>query len=276
MSTLVWTVLAAAALYWPARTLSVLDGLPLNGIVEAIVLGVVVPFLWTVKRSFLAARWVRATVIVLLGMKLAGSALLVQEGLCARFSTAAPFRTEVLTIPIEEPRGILRSWDVRGDWRSESAACTAIVDRPYHTLSAFPAWFLNLTDYDGRFDSTAPVADRQRDIRMDVTGVLHVADSGRLSIDIDRDMNVTGEIGSQRVMASNGAPVAVTLEPGAHRIALHATLTGDRWRFVPTWNGASVFSRGAVTAADTRSIDRWLAPAFRRSEEHTSELQSLR
>jgi hypothetical protein len=253
MSALVWTVLAAAALYWPGRTLSILDGLPLNGIADAVVLGVVVPLLWVVHRQFLDKRWVRVALIALLGVKLAGSALLAQEGLCARFSTEAPFRTEVLTIPIEEPRGTLRSWDVRADWQSDAPSCTAIFDRPYATLSAFPAWFLNLIDFD-----KAP-----RNIRMGVSGVLRVADSGRFAIDLDKGMNVSGEIGSQTVTAANGTPVAVTLEPGTHRIALHATLTGDRWRFAPTWNGRNAWSAAWLTVGDVRAIDRWLAPIVR-------------
>ena len=67
---------------------------------------------------------------------------------CAEsFRRRPPYATEVLTIPIDEPRGVLRSWDLRADWRADAPACTAIVDRPYPEASAFPAWFVNITDF---------------------------------------------------------------------------------------------------------------------------------
>ena len=138
-------------------------------------------------------------------MKIGSTLLLTQQGLCARFSTAAPFRTEVLTIPIDEPRGYLRSWDVRGDWRAEVPACTAIVDRPYATASAFPAWFVNIVDFGG----AGP-----RAVTLDLTGYARVSESGQFSIELDRDMTATGRIGSAPVSSAGGQTISAPLDPG--------------------------------------------------------------
>src|SRR6266568_2782067 len=177
-----WSVVLAAGLLWPARTLGPLDGLPLNGTAEAIVIAVAIPFLWVTHRQFLDARWVRGVIVLLVSIKVIGAAALTQQGLCARFSTPAPFHTTVLTIPIDEPLGVLRSWDVRADWRSDAPACTAIIDRPYQEPQAFPAWFSNLAraipaDDVKRIDMSVPV------IEMQVHGVITVMESGQFSIE---------------------------------------------------------------------------------------------
>ena len=49
MTTAFWTLALAAGLLWPARSFSVFDGIPLDGRVEAIVIGVVFPALWRVR-----------------------------------------------------------------------------------------------------------------------------------------------------------------------------------------------------------------------------------
>jgi hypothetical protein len=118
-----------------------------------------------------------------LALKCAGTVLLTQQGLCARFTTPAPFYAEVLTIPVDEPRGFLRSWDVRADWRSAQPECTAIVARPYATASSFPAWFLNVTDF---------AAAGRRALALDVTGFIRVTTPGQFAVQFDRDMSVTG------------------------------------------------------------------------------------
>jgi hypothetical protein len=141
MSRAFFTALFLIAVLWPSRALSTFDGLPLNGTAEAIALGVLVPALWIVSPRFLDVAWVRSAVLLLLIVKIADAALLTQEGLCARFYTTA-LCTEVLTIPIEEPRGLLRSWDVRAAWRSENPRCTAIVDRPARVAAGVPGLVL--------------------------------------------------------------------------------------------------------------------------------------
>ena len=242
-----WAAALGVALLWPARTLSMFDGLPLDGRAEAVLLGLAVPVLWWMHNRFLDRTLVRVAIIALLAVKIAGAALLTQQGLCAKFSTAAPYATNVLTIPIEEPRGVLRSWDVRGDMRAEAPACTAIVDRPYAEASAFPAWFVNITDF---------ATSGKRDLSMDVSGYTKVGERGLFVVDVDRDMTVSGRIGSQDVSSADGRPMLATLDAGTHRIDLHAVLTGERWRLVPTWNGGDAFASTAFTVSEPKATDR--------------------
>ena len=54
-----WPLLAVVALGWPSRALGLLDGLPLNGRAEALVLGLLVPsLLWFDRASCSVARCV--------------------------------------------------------------------------------------------------------------------------------------------------------------------------------------------------------------------------
>jgi len=261
MSRAFFTALFLIAVLWPSRALTIFDGLPLTGTAEAIALGVFVPVLLIVSPRFLDLGWVRSGVLLLLVVKIAGTALLTQQGLCARFSTTAPYRTQVLTIPIEEPRGFLRSWDVRAGWRSDTPRCTAIVDRPYESLGAFPVWFLNITDFvsdlDGHRADTAP-----RRLSMEVSGAIDVPASGTLSIALDRDVALTGRIGSADVASSGGAPVLVSLDPGVQPLTLEMRLTGSAWKFVTAWNGRNAFRALTMTVDRPGVLDRWLAPVL--------------
>ena len=143
---LAWTGLAALALLWPSRFIGVLDGAPLDGRVEAIVIGLLLPSLWWVNRPALRANSTRALITALLVWKAGTGVLATQQGLCGRALAAAPLHGVAQGIPIEEPSGALRSWDVRADWRHPTPACTAILTRPMPTLDDFPAWYLNVTD----------------------------------------------------------------------------------------------------------------------------------
>jgi hypothetical protein len=75
-----------------------------------------------------------------------------------------------------------------------------------------------------------------RHFRLEVTGALTVADAGRFSIDLDRDMALVGQIDSTHVESSRGASIGVALAPGTHDVALHFSMSGNRWKFVPLWN----------------------------------------
>jgi len=247
MTTAVWTCVLMLALLWPSHTLSLFHGAPLDGRLEAVVIGLAVPVLVWLHGRFLGKTLVRVAVLALLVIKVADAALLTPQGLCARFSTPAPYSTNVLTIPIDEPHGALRSWDVRADWRSDAPACTAIVDRPYFEASAFPAWFLNITDF---------VESQPRVLTLDVTGYSRVAERGLFVIDVERGMTVTGRIGSQDVASADGRPMLAALQPGTNRIDLHAELTGDHWHLVPTLNGRDAFSATVFTTREPRAIDR--------------------
>lgn len=241
---MLWPALALVALAWPSRALGLLDGLPLNGHAEALVLGLVVPtLLWFAPRIF-QLNVIRVAIAALLALKIAGLAL-TPQGLCARFSTSAPFVGETHTIPIEEPEGWLRSWDVRANWRDTTPACTAIVDRPYADSRSFPAWFVNLVD------SIRP----GRDLALELTGYLHVTDAGVFSMPVAPDMRVEGEIGGQSV-AQSGASISTSLPQGDHLIRLRAALTGERWSLQPRWNDRDAWDTAVFTVAQPRAIDR--------------------
>ena len=266
MKRAVWPVALAVALVWPGHVLHAFDGLPLDGISKATALGVAFPLLWLLAPGFLNARWVRVAIVLLLALKVGGSVLLTQQGLCARFSTTAPFHTRVLTIPIDEPNGVLRSWDVRADWRAEAPECTAIVDRPYETWTAFPVWFVNFTDFLDLPDRVGVrTADSTRRFILDMSGAVTVADAGLFSIDLGRDMELAGRIDSTNVASSGGAAVNVPLGPGVHDVQLRLSMTGDQWTFIPRWDGRSAFQTTTLTVKRPRAADRWLAPAVANS-----------
>ena len=260
MTRALWTVGLAIALLWPGRTLHLFDGLPLDGRAEATMIGVAVPLLWLLAPGFLDGRWVRGAILLLLVLKIAGSLALTQQGLCGRFSTAAPFHNRVLTMPIDEPRGVLRSWDVRADWRADAPACTAIIDRPYATWTAFPAWFVNFTDFfDVGPDRVGHRLDESsRHFTLDMTGAVTVPDGGRFSIGLDRDMVLAGQIDSTRVEVLRRRHGRHAAGFRRHTVALRVAMTGNRWKFVPLWNGRSAFTNALLdrSAADRRSMAR--------------------
>lgn len=245
-----WSAALAVALLWPSHVLSIVDGMPLDGAIEAVAIGIAVPMLWWTHRRFLDGRFPRVLIVALLALKVAGAMLLTQQGLCARFTTSAPFHAEVLTIPVDEPRGFLRSWDVRAGWRRPEPGCTAIVARGYPTASSFPAWFLNITDF---------ASDGRRSLALDVTGFIRVASAGQFAVELDRDMSVTGRIGGQTIASTAGTAVSVALAAGVHHLDIHAQLTGDRWKFTPLWNGRDAFTTAGLTIAESGRAEQLLA-----------------
>jgi hypothetical protein len=245
--TIVWSFLLLASVLWPGRVLSPLDGVPLSGRLEAILIGVLLPALWWLDRRFLTRPAVRAAILVLLSLKLIAWFALPQHGLCARFSTTAPFTGISSVIPINEPTGSLRSWDLRADWHSAAPRCTAIFDRPYRSAAEFPVWFLNLLD---------AIRPGRNDLALDVTGYIRVNDSGWFALETGPDMTIAARIGETRVMPQPGNPVVVPLAPGTHPIEIHASLGGERWQFVPLWNGRDGWEATYLTTSPASTLDR--------------------
>jgi len=247
-----WIAALAVGLMWPARSLSLVDGVPLDGRTEAIVVGLGVPTLLWFDASFLRRPIARWLIGAMLALKIAGF-LLPQEGLCARFSTPAPLVGAVLTMPIDEPRGMLRSWDVRADWRGDDPACTAILDRPYRSAAEFPAWFVNILDHlRGR-----------RDVAMAVRGALNVSTPGVFTIRLGENMRLRGRVGDAGVASAGGADVTTSLAAGTYALALDVAMTGERWRFEPLWNGEPAWGSGRLAltgmSASARLFGRILA-----------------
>ena len=228
----------AVALLWPAHILGPFDGAPLAGRLEAVAIGVAVPAFWCLNRRFLCRRWVRIAVVALLVVKAAGTLLVTQQGLCARFWTSAPFRGVSNSIPIDEPGGSLRSWDIRADWRAATPRCTAILDRPYRSAFEFPVWFLNLVDV---------IRPGRKDLAVDLTGYLSVGAAGTFTVGSGRDMTVAGQVGDVRVASAQGDPIVVPLSGGTHAVNMRIVLGGERWRFVPLWNGRDAWTSSRLT-----------------------------
>lgn len=244
-----WPWLAMVAMAWPARVLGPLDGWPLNGREEALLIGLVVPaLLWFDRRPFTHVL-LRIAVIALLSAKLATYAV-APQGLCARFSTTAPFIGETHTIPIVEPEGWLRSWDVRADWRDATPACTAILDRGYASTGEFPAWFVNLVN------AIRPAAN---DVSMAVSGYVSVRENGTFAIPVSDGSEISGAIGSVAV-DSRLQPITAALEAGTHPIALTGTLRGDNWQLAPTWNGGDAWQSTRFTRSSNGPLDRLATP----------------
>src|SRR6516162_7351965 len=126
-----WGVVAALALLWPGRLNGPLDGLPLDGVLEAVVIGVGFPALWWFHPRFLATRFSRAAVVALLVWKALTAAFVVQDGWCVRFVPARHFVKDGLG---DAPH----SWDLRADWRRGDPACSAVMTRAFDGFASFP------------------------------------------------------------------------------------------------------------------------------------------
>ncbi|MGE3492483.1 MAG: hypothetical protein AB7N29_20945 [Vicinamibacterales bacterium] len=251
MSRAFWSVIGAIAVLWPGRLVGPLDGAPLDGRLEAVVVGLVLPSLWWLDRRAVTAVWVRVVIVALLAWKALGPAVMVQQGLCATMTAAVPLHGINQGIPIEEPFGALRSWDLRADLTAPQPSCTAILTRPLPTQDAFPAWFLNVTD---------PMRV-EREFTMRIRGSVVTNDAHTLDIAIDRDVMLSGHI--------DGIPVegtSMALAAGVHQVDLSLALTGNNWRFEPTLDGRPLWDAALVTTSPAGAVDRlvaawgWLVP----------------
>jgi hypothetical protein len=242
-----WTLALGVAVLWPGRVLSPLDGVPLNGRAEAVLIGLVLPALWWIDRGFLGRPIAHGAIVALLVLKLSSFVALPQHGLCARFSTAAPFSGVSDMIPIEEPAGTLRSWDLRADWSADAPRCTAILDRAYRSRSEFPTWFVNLLN---------TIRPNAGELTLDVAGHLEVDRPGTFVVETGEDMIVDGQVGGARVSAADGAQILLQLAGGSHAIQLHVASRGERWRFVPLWNGQDAWRATRLTVSDPSWLDR--------------------
>lgn len=244
MSGAAWTVLAAIALLWPSRVVGVLDGAPLDGLAEALLVGLVLPALWWLDRRILTHAVTRMLIGSLLLWKLLLAGVATQQGLCVAAFATDPIDGINMGIPIVEPSGALRSWDVRADWRAPQPGCTAILTRPLPTQAAFPAWFLNVTD----------LILGKRDVTMAVRGWVTIDRPRTLTIAVDRDVQLSGRI--------NGAELGLAplpLAAGSHQVDLTMQLTGNDWRFDPRLDGESLWANAVTTTAPPTGVDRLLA-----------------
>src|SRR5262249_13541731 len=103
------------------------------------------------------------------------------------------------------------------------------------SLAEFPAWFFNLPPPN---DSWPGPEDRPpgATTRLRVSGFLSTKQAGTLRVETSNDM-------ASALSVDGGPAVAeAALTPGTHLIVVDSTLTGERWQFVPTWNGLDLWS----------------------------------
>ncbi len=228
--------------------LSPLDGIPLNGAFEAVLLGVALPALVWLNPVGLRQPLVRLAIVSLLVLKAVALAAVPQQGLCARFTTTAPFGGVISTIDIDEPAGLLRSWDVRADWRSASPRCTAIFDRPYASRERFPIWFVNL------LQALRPDGD----VAIAIDGYVNVSQSGTFSIERGADLAIAGSIGGVP-MSVAGTVLSAEVPAGSHRLQLHGSGRGPDWQFIPRWNGRDAYSAARLTTSAQSAVGTTIA-----------------
>jgi hypothetical protein len=245
-STWLWGILAACVLAWPARTAGPLDGVPLDGLAKAVLIGVVFPILWWWQPQFLRTTVARGLILSLLVLKAFSAMALAPDGWCVRFEPERPLTKDAIDV-------VPHSWDVRADWRADAPACSAVMRRRYMGMGEFPVWFFNLPPPN---DSWPDERDRPPGARtkMTVTGFVQTARTGTLAIEFGPDMPSSWSV--------DGTPVhdAIDVAPGVHRIRIDSLLTKNRWRFVPRWNGADMWSTVVATMRRPTALDAVVRP----------------
>ena len=203
---LLWGAAAAVALWWPGKVIGPLDGAPLDGNLEAIALGLVLPALWWFHGKFLHSRFARIAITAIVLIKMSG-ALLGQEGWCLRFDTAAPI--------VNDSTGRIHSWDVKADWRSPDPNCSAVMTRGYPEFKKFPAWFFNLPPADANLPGPGDRPPNAR-IEMSVLGFLEASTAGALDVEIGRWMEMTLLVGGRSADRTGPLHYRIELDPGVH------------------------------------------------------------
>ncbi len=127
----------------------------------------------------------------------------------------------------------------------------------YDTFKRFPVWFFNMPPPD---DNLPVPADRPpyATLGMTVIGFVDAGTGGLLEIVTGRGMDMTLMVDGREADHTDPLSHRIQLEPGIHFVQASATLTGDQWRFMPSWNRALLGTAGFPTATIARpaAIDR--------------------
>ncbi len=244
----IWGTVAVAALWWPLHVSGPLDGAPLDGCLETIALGLIVPALWWFHPQFFRARRSKVGIAALVLLKL-GGAFLTQEGWCVRFDPPKPIIRGTSARP--------HSWDVRADWRAPNPNCSAVMTSGYAEFKRFPVWFFNLPPTD---DNLPVPTDRPpgATLGMTVVGFITTGEAGLLEVVTGPGMDLTLVVDGQPADNTDALSHKILLDPGIHFVQASGTLTGNQWRFLPSWNRALLGTAGFPTATMERptAIDR--------------------
>ena len=239
------------ALLWPAAPGSALDGAPLNGAIEAILIGVVVPVLIWLHPAFLRRRAARAAIIAIFLTKIIAALLLQQQGWCVAFEPPYPM--------VRDSTGKPHAWDIRADWLADDPRCSAIMTRGYHDAFELPAWFYNLPPPD-----EAVVRDGfhpgEIPVRVVAAGFIDVRRPGRLSITTAEAMQVNAAVNGVSMQRVTAGTQELLLPAGLHSVRFEGVLLGKEWPIVPEWDGVEMGAPGfpLVTIDQPARIDRFL------------------
>src|SRR6185503_5362274 len=180
-----WAAITMVALVWPSRLSGPLDGAPLQGLAEALLIGFLVPILIWFNPVFLGRAIARIAIAAILLVKIATAFTLQQEGWCIAFEPPYPM--------VRESTGKPHAWDLRADWLADDPVCSAIMTRGYGDSSEVPAWFFNLPPpndavvRDGFHPGQIPVVIRG-------SGYLTVSRPGVFQLSTTAPMNVSVQI----------------------------------------------------------------------------------
>ena len=233
--TFLWCALALLVLLWPAKVPGIFDGAPLDGGVEAVVVGLLVPALCWFYPAFFGHRAVAMAIVALALLRVA-DAQLTQGGLCVRFD---PQRTIV-----KDQTGRPHSWDVRADWRSPDPACSAVMTAPWTEFKRFPVWFFNLPPAENYKLPTPDDRPPYTTLKMTVVGYLDVKAPGSLDLQVGQYTPTAMVVDGRPAEQSGESSYRIDVLPGLHLVQIDSTLYSNRWQFNAAFNHHPLGSRG--------------------------------
>jgi hypothetical protein len=86
---------------------------------------------------------------------------------------------------------------------------------------------------------------------MTVSGYLHAADPGDFILETGETMETQVVVDGRVIEPESPSRHQASIDRGRHFIQIKSRLTGNRWTFVPLWNGAPIGSPGFVPATTT-------------------------
>ena len=245
-----WSGLTLLALLWPARVPGIFDGAPLDGGVEAVVVGLLIPALCWFHGAFFHSR-VAKILVIGLGLARLADAQLTPGGWCVRFDPPRPI--------VKEQTGRPHSWDVRADWRSPDPACSAVMTTPWTEFKRFPVWFFNLPPADNNLptpDDRPPYTT----LKMTVVGYLDAKEPGSLDLQVGQFTPTTMVVDGRPAEQSGESSYRIDITPGLHLIQIDSTLHSNRWHFNAAFNQRPLGAAGfpLMTVARPAARDRGL------------------
>lgn len=253
---MLWIAVALVVLLWPGRVSGVLDGMPLDTVAEALLLGLIVPVLAWLHPAFVRRPLARVAIVALVVVKVGASLALPQEGLCLSFAPPKPM--------VRESTGKPHAWDVRADWLADDPRCSAVMTRSYHDTWELPVWFFNLPPPDDKPHRGGYGAGEIM-VGVRLSGYLEARGDGDFALTTGPAMQTSLRIDGTRVDPREAGRYEARLARGTHAIDLDGVLASKYWPIVPAWNGHEMGSMWfpSTTQAPPSRSDRLLRPIVR-------------